>query len=220
VQVKAKQPIRGGLIVDQVQIEAAKKAFSHSKWDVLHSSKKEDWATPQALFDGLNRRYGPFDLDAAASNKNSKTRFYFSDNGLTADWQDPKAQRERTGAGACMAFFPEPPKAVWLNPPYGRNIGAWLRKAADEAEKGCRVVCLVPSRTGSRWFRDAAARCSEVVFIVGRITFDGAPSPAPFDSAVIVFEPQKTYVHSILGEVRSLPHDTKVTWIKREELYK
>ncbi len=140
-----------------------------SKWDTLHSSDRLDWATPQALFDGLSKRYGKFDLDAAANKKNAKCDWYYS-----AD------EPMRNAFENMWQFFEVDKQAnVFLNPPYGRAIGAWLRKAADESSKGCRVVCLVPSRTGSRWFRDAVAGASEVIFIVGRITFDGAPSPAP-----------------------------------------
>lgn len=185
-------------------IQTIKRPGNKTKWDVLHSSKKEDWATPQALFEALARRYGPFDLDAAASAENRKCGMFFE----AGDWRD----------GPLVDFFEQHDwaelgiKNVWLNPPYGRSIGRWLEKAYEESQNGCRVVCLVPSRTGSKWFKAAASRASEVLFIVGRITFEGAPSPAPFDSAVIVFDRGAP------------PHDakgpTKIHWIAREELLK
>jgi site-specific DNA-methyltransferase (adenine-specific) len=70
--------------------------------------------------------------------------------------------------------------------PYGREIGRWVEKALKESQRGARVVCLVPARTDSAWFQDMAAQGS-VIFIRGRIQFQGAPSAAPFPSALVIF---------------------------------
>ena len=34
-----------------------------------------------------------------------------------------------------------------MNPPYGRNIKHWIKKAYEESVKGATVVCLIPART-------------------------------------------------------------------------
>jgi len=134
----------------------------------LMSSASDDWGTPQAFFDELHAEFG-FTLDVCASARNAKCPRFFSreDNGLEQTW---------TGT-------------VWLNPPYGREIGLWLRKAVESWRGGATVVCLVPARTDTAWWHDYAA-LGEVRFVRGRLRFvsaEGEKSSAPFPSAVVVF---------------------------------
>jgi len=57
------------------------------------------------------------------------------------------------------------------------------------------VVCLLPSRTDTRWFhkhiwdRESNKTYDEVEFrlLPGRLTFKGAPHAAPFPSCVVIF---------------------------------
>jgi site-specific DNA-methyltransferase (adenine-specific) len=77
---------------------------------------------------------------------------------------------------------------VFMNPPYGKTIGRWMRKAWEEAHRGALVVCLVPARVDTAWWHDYAAR-GEVRFPRGRVTFANAPNPAPFPVAIVVFRP-------------------------------
>lgn len=143
---------------------------------VVFSSAKSDWRTPRALFDRLNRQWGPFDLDAAASEDNHLCDVWLTESaasdGLTVDWRNAGAHR------------------VWLNPPYGRGItGKWVAKAYAESLKGCRVVLLLPARTDAAWFHDLVKpHAFHLEFIRGRIRFEGAASGAPFPSLVAVFE--------------------------------
>lgn len=177
------------------------------KWKTLHSSAKQDWATPQALFEGLAKRFGPFNIDVCASAENAKVPCYFDKelDSLNYDWSlSTRLDDLKRGVRAA--------NVCWMNPPYGRGIGRWMEKAYEESQKGCRVVCLVPSRTGSKWFNKAASVASEILLVVGRITFEGAESPAPFDSAVIVFEP---------ADYDDRKYQVKrpiVSWITRAEL--
>ena len=72
-----------------------------------------------------------------------------------------------------------------------RVIKHWMRKAHDESLKGATVVCLVPSRTDTRWWHDYAMR-GRIEFIKGRLRFlqDGEQKdPAPAPSCVLVFTP-------------------------------
>ena len=73
-----------------------------------------------------------------------------------------------------------------MNPPYGREIGAWMEKAYESSLEGATVVCLVPARTDTRWFHDFAMR-GEIRFIKGRLKFGDSKNSAPFPSAVVVF---------------------------------
>lgn len=133
------------------------------------SSKTDDWATPQPVFDALNREFH-FTLDACASPANAKCRHFYTvaDDGLAQEW-----------AGR-----------VWLNPPYGREIEAWLEKAADAADDGATVVCLIPSRTDTIWWHEQVlARAAELRLVKGRLKFGSGKAPAPFPSAIVVFRP-------------------------------
>jgi phage N-6-adenine-methyltransferase len=136
---------------------------------VHFSSATDNWATPQDYFDRVSATYGPFDLDVCASVDNAKCPRFFTKevDGLAQEW---------TGK-------------VWMNPPYGREIGRWMRKAYESAEAGkATVVCLVPARTDTAWWHDYAAK-GKVEFIRGRLKFGGSPHSAPFPSALVVFNP-------------------------------
>lgn len=131
---------------------------------VHFSSERQDWATPDELWERLNGIYA-FDLDAAASRENTRCKTYFdaSTDGLAQSWASHR---------------------VWCNPPYGRAIGHWTRKAAAEAEHATFIVMLVPARTDTKWWHDAIAT-ARVEYIRGRLRFKGATASAPFPSALL-----------------------------------
>lgn len=137
---------------------------------VHYSSETDDWSTPQDLFDKLNAEFG-FDLDVCANAHNAKCASYYDRtiDGLSQRW-----------AGTC-----------WMNPPYGRVIGQWVKKAAESSfdVDGCTVVCLIPARTDTAYWHDWILGKAEVRFIRGRIKFGGARWNAPFPSCVVIFRP-------------------------------
>ncbi len=156
-----------------------------SKWTaVLYSSDEQKWATPRALFDALDLEFA-FELDAAADASNAKCRRYLTeaDDSLTVEWSTVTDG------------------AVWLNPPYGRGIGAWIRKAAEESRKGLVVVCLVFARTDTAWWHDYAMRAAEIRLIPGRVTFGDAKNSAPAPSCVLVFDEARKRPHFITQEL-------------------
>lgn len=134
--------------------------------EVHFSSKSDNWATPMELFDRLNQEY-EFTLDPCASGGNAKCDKYFTvaDDGLTKDWSKDR---------------------VFMNPPYGREIGKWMKKAYESSIDGALVVCLIPARTDTAWWHEYAMM-GEIEFIRGRIKFRGHKNPAPFPSAIVVF---------------------------------
>ena len=134
----------------------------------LFSSATDEWPTPQAVFDGLNREFA-FTLDPCATPQNAKCPRYFTraDDGLKQDWSG---------------------HIVFMNPPYGRVIGAWVEKAYLSAQQGAVVVCLLPARTDTRWWHGFVMR-GEVRLLRGRIRFEGGKASAPFPSAYVVFRP-------------------------------
>ncbi len=74
-----------------------------------------------------------------------------------------------------------------MNPPYGRAIGTWIRKALEESIRGATVVCLAPARTDTLWWHGDVMKAREIRLLKGRLTFVGAQAPAPFPSAVVIF---------------------------------
>jgi phage N-6-adenine-methyltransferase len=130
-------------------------------------SDSSEWATPADLFARLDAQNGPFTLDPCATPENAKCAAYFTraDDGLAQPW---------TGR-------------VFLNPPYGREIGQWVKKAHEAARTTAEVVvCLLPARTDTRWWHEHCAG-AEVDFLPGRLRFGNATCGAPFPSAVVVF---------------------------------
>jgi len=145
--------------------------------NVHYSSKSDMWETPQAFFDNYNAVYH-FTLDVCAIPENAKCKRFFTpeEDGLKQPWK-----------GVC-----------WMNPPYGRQIGKWVKKAYESSLTGATVVCLIPSRTDTKWWHEYCVK-GEITYIRGRLKFinrafpsyraDGnfKVSPAPFPSAVVVF---------------------------------
>ena len=81
--------------------------------------------------------------------------------------------------------------SVFCNPPYGREIGKWVRKAYEEAQYGTTIVLLIPARTDTAYFHDYIYGKAEIRFIRRRLHFtdeDGnAYGAAPFPSMVVVY---------------------------------
>jgi phage N-6-adenine-methyltransferase len=141
---------------------------------VHFSSKTDNWYTPQYLIDDVCQAYGLtcFELDACASKENAKAKNFYTkeDNGLSKDW----------------SLY----NTVWCNPPYGREIGKWIKKAYEESLKGAWVCMLIPSRTDTKWWHDYVME-GHITFIKGRIKFGGSKNPAPFPSAFVIFDKNK-----------------------------
>ena len=135
--------------------------------DSVHfSSQRHDWTTPQDFFDKLDAEFG-FTLDPCCLHETAKCAKHFTpeEDGLAQDWSGD---------------------VVFMNPPYGREIGKWVRKAYDESQRGATVVCLIPARTDTAYWHDYAMR-GEVRFVRGRLKFGGSSVGAPFPSAVVIF---------------------------------
>lgn len=80
-------------------------------------------------------------------------------------------------------------KSNFINPPYGREIGKWLKKGYEESLKGKLCVFLIPSRTDTKWWHDYVMKAKEIKFIRGRLKFKDAKYNAPFPSCVVIFKP-------------------------------
>lgn len=111
------------------------------------------WLTPPHILAAL----GPFDLDPCAAPDprpwtTAAVHYTLPVDGLSLPWHG----------------------RVWLNPPYSRQVGAWLTRLADHGTG----IALTFARTETAWFvRTVWQRATAALFLHGRITFhrsDGA----------------------------------------------
>lgn len=131
---------------------------------VHFSSQSVHWATPTSLYSDLNKEFH-FDFDPCKLN-HFPAPLLGSIDGLSEPWG----------------------KTTFCNPPYGRVIGVWVKKAYDESKKGKTVVLLLPSRTDTQWWHKYVMKAHEIRFIKGRLKFGEAKHSAPFPSCVVVFK--------------------------------
>jgi len=148
----------------------------------LLTSRSCEWTTPQDFFKALDKKFH-FTLDPCATSENAKCKRYFTkaDDGLAQLW---------TGR-------------VFMNPPYGREIGKWVKKAYEESQSNAElVVCLLPARTDTRWWHDYCLK-GQIVFVKGRLKFSSAKNPAPFPSVIILFD-RKPWPFLVVPLTRSI----------------
>ncbi len=141
--------------------------------EVMFSSKTDLWETPQDLFDKLNEEFH-FTIDVCALPENAKCEKYYNpeQDGLAQSWN-----------GIC-----------WCNPPYGKQIAMWVRRAWLASAAGSTIVMLLPARTDTKWFHEYCynKKRVEVRFIKGRLKFGGCKNSAPFPSMIVIFRPSRS----------------------------
>jgi site-specific DNA-methyltransferase (adenine-specific) len=141
---------------------------------VHYSSKRPDWGTPNYLYKYFDW-FMHFDVDVCADDQNHKHENYWTikDNCLDKDW----------GGLSC-----------WMNPPYGREIAPFVKKASTEGQKRATwITALLPARTDTAWWHKYVMTASTIYFIEGRIKFVGADNGAPFPSAVVIWSDPHLY---------------------------
>ena len=135
--------------------------------EVTTSSKTDMWATPQWFFDELNAEFH-FETDLCATAENAKCAKFFT-------VEQDALQQEWTGV-------------YWMNPPYGRGLNRWMKKAYESAlNNGATIVCLLPARTNTAWWHDYCMK-GEIRFVRGKLKFGNAKHGAPFPSVVVIFD--------------------------------
>lgn len=146
----------------------------------MYTSNTAEWATPRAFFEALDKEFH-FTLDPCATAENAKcAKFYTKEtDGLAQSWRGER---------------------VFCNPPYGREIGKWVKKAHEETVGGGVdiVALLLPARTDTRYFHEYIYNRHEVRFVRGRLHFNESTAGAPFPSMVVVMRPE-----DITGSYRS-----------------
>ena len=139
-----------------------------------NSSTFHGWATPPALLERLYAVFGRFDLDPCSPTDDPRRAsvhawMYFTpeDDGLALSWHG----------------------RVFVNPPYGRELKAWVRKALGEIEerRASVVAVLLPARTDTAWWHEHVAGRADVFLLRGRLAFGDGEQSAPFPSALAVW---------------------------------
>jgi DNA N-6-adenine-methyltransferase (Dam)/Protein of unknown function (DUF3102) len=170
------------LTIDAALAALADHRDNHHTLRVMGSSESPEWYTPQHILDRAVATLAEIDLDPCwhpDSPVRATTTYTAAHDGLSRPWIG----------------------RVWLNPPYGRAIHAWVEKLVAEYNSGAvsEAIALVPARVDTDWFRllDPFPRC----FVDGRLTFVNAEHPAPFPSAIVYLGRNIRYFAKIFGAV-------------------
>jgi len=135
---------------------------------VHFSSETAEWCTPGEIIERVQRVLGAIDLDPCSDSRDAphvpaQEHYTREDDGLAHLWRG----------------------RVYLNPPYGRELPAWIDKLLGEYGSGriAEAIALLPARTDTQWFRKLRSfpRC----FLWGRLRFSEASSGAPFPSMIV-----------------------------------
>lgn len=153
----------------------------------LMSSAKQDWQTPEHVLE-IVRQIGPIGLDVATSPDNpcrAERFFTEADDGLAQPWNVDDGQ------------------VIWMNPPYD-DLKTWSKRWRDSAvlsgnQRHC--LALTPARTDTRWFQTMLGGSAAVCFAIGRLTFKGAPTCAPFPSAIFYAGPRPGLFEDVFGKL-------------------
>jgi phage N-6-adenine-methyltransferase len=132
-----------------------------------YSSATPEHYTPREIIDAVIACMGEIDLDPCSNshadpNVPAEEHYTAEDNGLAQEWHG----------------------RIYMNPPYGREIGAWVEKLCQEHYAGhtLEAIALVPARTDTQWWQQL--RDFPVCFVTGRLKFGDLEDSAPFPSAV------------------------------------
>ena len=135
-------------------------------------SAKQEWETPDEIFDILNDEFS-FTFDLAADSNNAKVINYFTkeQDAITQEWIED---------------------VNWLNPPYGgtskNSLKNWVKKSYEQTQKyDNTIVLLIPARTNTNWWHQYCMLADKIYFVKGRIKFVGAKYGLPQPLAIIVF---------------------------------
>lgn len=133
------------------------------------SASEQCLRTPRWLFDALGEQFGPFSLDAYASETNALCpKFFTAETDASAQlWDD----------------------VTFANPPF-EDMATVFAKAVAEQARGVRSVIISPVGCSQRWYHELAIQGT--VFVPDlRINFDqtdGSPTAsADRDTIVVVF---------------------------------
>ena len=91
--------------------------------ETLMSSKRQDWATPNEVFNPINEIF-EFNLDVCATEENAKVQAFIDPemDAFSVPWLTPDGDKETV---------------AWMNPPYGKPESACVRPHDKCKKKKC-----------------------------------------------------------------------------------
>jgi hypothetical protein len=166
---------------------------------VHYSSATPEWYTPAGIIDRVLAVLGHIDLDpcsnAHGDAANVPARFHYTkaDDGLASSWAMPRWVDD----DGCESDAVK----VYMNPPYGTEIGPWIERLCDAYETGeiTEAIALVPARVDTAWFQPLFAYA--LCFVRGRLKFVGADDSAPFPSVVVYLGPDAWLFRDVFGAI-------------------
>jgi len=146
----------------------------------LMSSDTPEWYTPTHIVAAVVAVLGAIDLDPCADPGRgipAAAHYTADDDGLSQGWRG----------------------RIYMNPPYGRDIVAWVDKLADEYAHGnvSEAIALVPARVDTTWWRRLPHQ--DWLAVTGRLAFSGHENAAPFPSAVCYLGPSAVRFRSVFA---------------------
>jgi site-specific DNA-methyltransferase (adenine-specific) len=151
--------------------EESKALAARHSHNVRTASKSMTWETPTDWINYVGLEFAPT-LDPCCEHETAKCEKHFTpkEDGLAQSWKNER---------------------VFMNPPYGKELAKWMKKAFEEArDNGALVVCLVPARVDNTWWHKYAMQ-GEIRFPKGRLKFGNASASAPFPVAIVIFRPRQ-----------------------------
>lgn len=164
---------------------------------VHFSSESPEHYTPTKVLDRVLDVFGEIDLDPCSNahgddaNVPAATHFTRDDDGLAREWRG----------------------RVYMNPPYGREIDAWIEKLVAEHEAGrvTEAIALLPGRIDTQWFD--RLRGFLWCVIKGRLTFVGNDDPAPFPSVVFYLGERQAEFYDAFADIGVMHQFIPREWI-------
>lgn len=154
------------------------KSGASGRLDVHFSHGSDEWYTPREMVERVTNTLGAIDLDPCSNSHvepavPAALHYTQSEDGLAQPWHG----------------------RVFINPPYGRVVFAWIQKLIAEYSEGrvSQAIALVPSRTDTEWF--GRLWDYTICFVDGRLKFSGYDNSAPFPSAVVYLGPNVDGFH-------------------------
>lgn len=164
---------------------------------VHFSSESPEHYTPTKVLKRVLDVFGEIDLDPCSNAHGddahvpAATHFTRDDDGLAREWRG----------------------RVYMNPPYGREIDAWIEKLVAEHEAGrvTEAIALLPGRIDTQWFD--RLRGFLWCVIKGRLTFVGNDDPAPFPSVVFYLGERQTEFYDAFADIGVMHQFIPREWI-------
>lgn len=152
---------------------------------LMFSKNRNDWETPPEVFNPLNEIFH-FTVDCAASMENAKCPKFF-------------------GEGDTLNLLST--DSSFTNPPYSpKKLCISILKPIYTQSSILKIpaVFLVPARTETELWQDIIFKMDHQFFFRGRLTFLGAPAPAPFPSALGIMNASTDQINALQNTFRGV----------------